>query len=59
MPSATASRPDTWFLLRGLSREAGHWGEFVPALRAALPDAAIHTIDLPGAGLRREGRFPA
>jgi pimeloyl-ACP methyl ester carboxylesterase len=59
VPPATASRPDTWFLLRGLSREAGHWGQFVPELRAALPGAAIHTLDLPGAGLRRAEAFPA
>jgi alpha-beta hydrolase superfamily lysophospholipase len=50
---------DTWFLLRGLSREAGHWGGFVPALRAALPEADVFTIDLPGAGTRRLVDFPA
>jgi pimeloyl-ACP methyl ester carboxylesterase len=49
---------DTWFLLRGLSREAGHWGSFLPDLRAALPEAAIHPIDLPGAGTRRHVSFP-
>jgi pimeloyl-ACP methyl ester carboxylesterase len=43
---------DTWFLLRGLTREAGHWGGFVAALAAALPDADVRTIDLPGAGTR-------
>ncbi len=51
-------KPDTWFLLRGLSREAGHWGRFVPDLRAALPGAAVHTIDLPGAGTRRLTAWP-
>lgn len=50
---------DTWFLLRGLSREAGHWGSFVPALRAALPHADVFTVDLPGAGTRRLVDFPA
>lgn len=41
---------DVWFLLRGLTREAAHWGEFLPALRAAWPDVDIHALDLPGAG---------
>ena len=50
--------PDTWFLLRGLTREAGHWGRFVPDLRAALPDANIHTIDLPGAGAHHRVAWP-
>jgi pimeloyl-ACP methyl ester carboxylesterase len=41
---------DVWFLLRGLTREAAHWGEFLPALRAAWPEVEIHALDLPGAG---------
>jgi pimeloyl-ACP methyl ester carboxylesterase len=41
---------ETWILLRGLTREAAHWGDFVPALRAAWPDVDIHALDLPGAG---------
>jgi pimeloyl-ACP methyl ester carboxylesterase len=32
---------ETWILLRGLSREAGHFGPFVPALAGAMPDAAV------------------
>ncbi len=52
------SGPDTWFLLRGLSREAGHWGTFVPDLRAALPGARVHPLDLPGAGTRRDVDWP-
>jgi pimeloyl-ACP methyl ester carboxylesterase len=39
-----------WLLLRGLSREAGHWGNFIPQLQQAFPNARIHTLDLPGAG---------
>lgn len=39
-----------WLLLRGLSREAAHWGEFVPLLQSAFPQAQIDTLDLPGAG---------
>jgi len=41
----------TWVLLRGLTREAGHWGEFVGQLAAGLPDARILTLDLPGNGI--------
>lgn len=41
-----------WLLLRGLSREAGHWGEFVPLLQTRFPSAQIHTLDLPGTGSR-------
>ncbi|MGR8934875.1 MAG: alpha/beta fold hydrolase [Gammaproteobacteria bacterium] len=39
-----------WLLLRGLSREAAHWGEFVPLLQNAFPAARISTLDLPGTG---------
>lgn len=41
---------DTWILLRGLTRESGHWGDFFPAFRAAFPDADVHALDLPGTG---------
>ncbi len=40
-----------WILLRGLTREAAHWGGFLPQLQKAFPDAQTHTIDLPGAGI--------
>lgn len=40
----------TWLLLRGLTREAGHWGRFPQQLQAALPGARILAIDLPGNG---------
>jgi len=42
--------PGTWMLLRGLTREARHWGAFVPMLAARLPGARIVTVDLPGFG---------
>ena len=44
---------ESWILLRGLTREAAHWGDFVPALSAALPDVELVTVDLPGAGLSK------
>lgn len=39
-----------WILLRGLARESAHWGEFVPQLQAAFPNARITLLDLPGSG---------
>jgi pimeloyl-ACP methyl ester carboxylesterase len=39
-----------WVLLRGLGREAGHWGDFAAQLRAAFPGAPVLTPDLPGCG---------
>jgi len=39
-----------WILLRGLARESGHWGAFVPLLQSAFPAAQITTLDLPGTG---------
>lgn len=39
-----------WLLLRGLSREAAHWGEFEKVMQATFPSARIHTLDLPGTG---------
>lgn len=41
---------DTWILLRGLTRERGHWGEFPAQLAARLPAARIVALDLPGNG---------
>lgn len=40
----------TWVLLRGLMREARHWGEFAAAFQAQLPDTRVVTPDLPGNG---------
>lgn len=39
-----------WVLLRGLMREARHWGGFPAQLQQAFPDATIITPDLPGNG---------
>ena len=41
--------PRTWVLLRGLTREAGHWGGFPDALAARLPGRVLMP-DLPGNG---------
>lgn len=39
-----------WLLLRGLTRESAHWGDFLPKLQAAFPDSKIHCLDLLGSG---------
>jgi pimeloyl-ACP methyl ester carboxylesterase len=50
---------ETWILLRGLSREAGHWGPFLQGLAQAMPDATLLPLDLPGAGARLHDRWPS
>ncbi len=48
----------TWILLRGLAREARHWGLFPTTLREAIPGADILTPDLPGNGSRYRDPSP-
>ena len=50
-----ALRP--WVLLRGLTREAGHWGD-LPQRIAAAYGVPVHPIDLPGNGARWAERSP-
>lgn len=39
------------FLLRGLTRESGHWGpSFTANIKAEFPNATITMLDLPGSG---------
>ena len=40
----------TWILLRGLSREAGHWGSFLPAFQQAFCNDYVIALDFPGNG---------
>jgi pimeloyl-ACP methyl ester carboxylesterase len=50
----------TWVLLRGLTREAGHWGEFAQRLADRLdPTDEVVALDLPGNGSRNAGNSPA
>jgi len=54
-----STAPAVWVLLRGLSRESGHWGPFPKMLSQALqsqqPGAQLLLLDLPGNGvLHRE-----
>lgn len=48
-----------WVLLRGLTREARHWGEFGDRLRQGLPAAQVVALDLPGCGARRDEPSPS
>lgn len=46
-----------WVLLRGLSREAAHWGFFVQQLAQASGQPVL-CLDLPGAGVRHREPSP-
>lgn len=48
--SSPAKTPTRLLLLRGLTRESGHWGGFCATLRQVLPDHRVLTLDLPGTG---------
>src|SRR4051812_27938955 len=47
-----------WVLLRGMAREAGHWGSFADVWRAALPGTTVACPDLPGCGLAAQAACP-
>lgn len=48
-----------WILLRGLGREARHWGRLPALLQARQPGARVVTIDLPGSGRSWQQASPA
>ena len=48
-----------WIFLRGLTREAAHWGRFVADFELALPGSAVTALDLPGNGQRHQQPSPA
>ena len=48
----------TWIFLRGLTRESRHWDRFPEAFLQEVPDAEIHTPDLPGNGTRNTENSP-
>lgn len=48
----------TWILLRGLTRESGHWGAFVDQFQQVAPDCRLVTLDLPGNGALWTQRSP-
>lgn len=51
-----------WVLLRGLSRESGHWGVFpehlLRELRVQQPACQVISLDLPGTGTQRRQASP-
>ena len=47
-----------WVLLRGLTREAGHWGDFAQRLQQASGSRPVVCLDLPGNGQRRHQVSP-
>lgn len=57
-----AEAPPVWVLLRGLSRESGHWGVFpehlLRELRALQPSSRLVMLDLPGTGTLRRQASP-
>lgn len=48
----------TWILLRGLTREVGHWGDFPKQLEDACKGDKVLCIDLPGNGTDYKGESP-
>jgi pimeloyl-ACP methyl ester carboxylesterase len=61
-PEAARALTPTWVLLRGLSRESGHWGVFpdhlLRELRALQPASRLLMQDLPGTGTMRRQASP-
>jgi pimeloyl-ACP methyl ester carboxylesterase len=49
----------TWILLRGLTREARHWGQFPAVLRDTVQMDSLLQLDLPGNGALAQMRAPA
>jgi pimeloyl-ACP methyl ester carboxylesterase len=47
-----------WVFLRGLTREAGHWGGFADAWRRRFAEGPLVCLDLPGNGVFRAQRSP-
>ena len=39
-----------FYLIRGLIREKGHWGNFHEHLKGHFPDSVVTALDIPGAG---------
>jgi pimeloyl-ACP methyl ester carboxylesterase len=48
----------TWLLLRGLTRETRHWGNFADELRAQIDDANVIAVDLSGNGSLHQQSSP-
>lgn len=59
----SAGESTVWVLLRGLTRESGHWGGFPEVFRRELgalqPQAKVLTLDLPGNGALHRQASPS
>lgn len=58
MLDTTQPGPLHFYLVRGLIREARHWGVLPQKLQQAFPQARITCLDIPGAGLNHQLRSP-
>ncbi len=47
-----------WLLIRGLSREVRHWGEFPQLLREKFPDDRVFPLELAGLGKKNQSSIP-
>lgn len=47
-----------WILLRGLTREARHWGDFPQILKDQGIAESVYTLDAPGVGLKNDQVSP-
>lgn len=54
----SSRKPLDWILLRGLAREARHWGALPDLLEAAIPGARAITPDQPGCGTEARRSAP-
>jgi pimeloyl-ACP methyl ester carboxylesterase len=57
-PQGQGEPMSTWILLRGLTRESGHWGDFLQTFRGTLAEAKVIALDLPGNGRLYAARSP-
>lgn len=48
----------SFILMRGLVREAEHWGPFVGLLKESYPGSDVHCIDIPGSGIHFQDKTP-
>ncbi|RZA09081.1 MAG: alpha/beta fold hydrolase [Proteobacteria bacterium] len=58
MESYGVKQTETWFFLRGLVRESGHWSGFLEAFEARFPERRVVALDLPGNGTRYHEASP-
>lgn len=63
METEKQSQSCHWILIRGLAREARHWGDFPSVLQDALigegfTDTRVDAVDLPGTGRYSEMKSP-